>query len=365
MSPSILGGWWPVFLAPLLSLLLIHGLIRPARHFGCVDHPGGRKRHDVPTPLVGGIAIYLAFVVMSGLQGRIPGESWSLFAAMLVTVVFGLADDVRQFGHRTKFFGQLVAALIVVSGTSVHVMVFGDLLGAGPLDLGKWAYLVTVICFIGLMNAVNMIDGIDGLAGTLAVMPLSLLAVAAATVGEQSLAREILVLVGAIAGFLACNLRTPWRRHALVFMGDAGGLLLGLLLGWYTIKLAGVEGGALRPITAVWLVAVPLLDMGSVMLLRILQGESPFHADRQHMHHVLLDAGYSVSQVVAIIAALALSLGLAALYAEHAGVPEDVMFYGFLGLWAGYLLALARPRLMRRLVRRFVGSKEDAPQSHE
>ncbi len=340
MMLAFLADWWPVLLAPALSALLVQILLAPARYFGCVDHPSGRKLHTSPTPLVGGLAIFMAFIAGVGLLGGIPGDSWSLFAAMFITVVFGLADDVHHFSHRTKFFGQLIAALILVSGTSVHVTTFGDLLGIGNLALGKWSYLVTVISLLGLMNAINMIDGVDGLAGTLVALPLLLFALVALTAGDLRLGMEILVLLGAVAGFLVFNLRRPWQPRAQVFMGDVGGMLLGLLLGWYAIKLAGVEGGAIRPITAVWILAVPLLDMGSVMLLRLQQGRSPFQADRQHWHHVLLDGGFSTSRVVAIMAAVTLFIGLAGLYSDRAAFPEYVMFYVFIALWMLYFFRL-------------------------
>ena len=347
------GQWWPVLIAPVIAALLAAGLLGPARRFGCIDHPGGRKSHDSPTPLVGGIAIFLSFTAVSGLKGGIPGGSWSLLAAMLVALVFGLADDMRQFGYRTKFFGQLIAALIVVSGTSAHVMVFGDLIGAGYLELGKWSYLVTVISLIGLMNAVNMIDGLDGLAGTVVAIPLAIFGLVALLAGEVAMGMEILSLTGVVCGFLALNLRLPWQPRARAFMGDVGGLLLGLLLGWYAIKLAGTYHAAIRPITAVWILALPLLDMGGVMSLRILSGKSPFHADRRHLHHLLCDAGLSVSQIVAIMALASLVFGIAGLRADHAGIPEYVMFYAFLILLGLYVFVLSRAAPISRAIQAF------------
>jgi len=231
------------------------------------------------------------------------------------------------------------------------VLHFGDLSGFGDIELGKWSYLVTALAIIGLMNAINMIDGVDGLAGTVVLLPLLMFAWVAVDSGDVRLGVEILILAGAIVGFLVFNLRSPWRSRARVFMGDTGGMLLGLLLAWFSIKLAGAKHLPINPITAVWILAVPLLDMGSVMLLRMSQHKSPFHADRQHMHHVLLDAGYSTSQVVAVMAGVSLVYGLIGLQAQRAGVSEHLLLFAFLGLWVSYLLALAQPHRVLQVLR--------------
>lgn len=346
-----MGIWWAVLLSPVLAAVLVLALIRPALRYGLVDHPGGRKQHAAVTPLVGGLAIFLTFLLANGLAGGIPGGSWSLLAAMAITVAVGVADDMHEIGHRSKFFAQIIAALVVVSGTSIHVLHFGDLLGFGDIELGKWSYLVTALAIIGLMNAINMIDGVDGLAGTVVLLPLLMFAWVAVDSGDVRLGVEILILAGAIVGFLVFNLRSPWRSPARVFMGDTGGMLLGLLLAWFSVKLAGAEQSPINPITAVWILAVPLLDMGSVMLLRMSQHKSPFYADRQHMHHVLLDAGYSTSQVVAVMAGASLVYGLIGLQAQRAGVPEHLLLFAFLGLWASYLLALAQPHRVVQMLR--------------
>jgi len=184
---------------------------------------------------------------------------------------------------------------------------------------------------------------VDGLAGSVVLPPLLIHAALAATSGQGRLAFELLVLAGAVAGFLFFNVRSPGRARAAAFMGDTGGLLLGLLLAWYSIIMAGSAKSPISPIAAVWILGVPLLDMGSVMLLRIFQGKSPFHADRQHLHYVLLDAGYSVGQVVAMMTAASLAFGLLALLARDAGASESALFLAFLFVWGGYWLALARP----------------------
>jgi UDP-GlcNAc:undecaprenyl-phosphate GlcNAc-1-phosphate transferase len=350
-------------LSALLSAVFVLALIGPAKRFGLVDHPAGRKNHSVPTPLVGGLAIFLSLLLTHGLSGNITSQSSSLMIALLVTVGIGLADDAHEIGHRSKFFAQLIAALIIVSGTDVHVARLGDIFALGDVILGKWSYLVTVISIIGLMNAINMIDGIDGLAGTQVLIPLLMFLGVAQAAGDAASAIDLMVLTGAISGFLIFNLRTPWRKRALVFMGDTGGLLLGLLLAWYAIRLAGRSAAPLKPITAVWILAIPLLDMGAVMFLRMIQRKSPFSADRQHLHYILRDAGFSVSQVVGLMAILSIALSLSAMFADAQGVPEAVMFAGFVVLLLSYLALLANPGVVTRLSGRPVCSSEKASDS--
>ena len=363
MSASIADFCWIAAAAPLICAALIRALMPPAQRYGLVDHPGGRKKHDAPTPLVGGLAIFLTITVAALFLRHLPGNSWSLFVALLAITVIGVADDRLELGHRLKFFTQFIAALVIVSGTSVHVLHFGDMLGFGPILLGKWAYLVTAIAIIGLINAINMIDGLDGLAGMVTLLPILVFSSIAIGGNQVLLGLEILILAGAITGFLYFNLRTPWRTRAATYLGDTGSMLLGILLAWYSIQIAGAENGLIFPITAVWILAVPLLDMGSVMLLRMLQHRSPFHADRQHMHYVLIDGGYSVGQVVAIKSLLSLVFAWGALQAQKLGVPEFVMFLGFLGLWAIYTVALSQPDQCRRLMYRLISPKGAATAS--
>ena len=359
---SISSLLWFV-LPALLSAIFVLALIGPARRVDLVDHPVGRKNHSVPTPLVGGIAIFLSLILTHWLVGELPSQSSSLMIALLVTVGIGVADDAHEIGHRSKFFAQLIAALLIVSGTEVHVAHLGDIFALGDVVLDKWSYLVTVIAIIGLMNAINMIDGLDGLAGTQVLIPLLMFFGVAYAAGDATSALDLMILAGAIFGFLLFNLRSPWRKRALVFMGDTGGLLLGLLLAWYSIRLAGKDVSPLRPITAVWILAVPLLDMGSVMFLRMIQHKSPFTADRQHLHYILRDSGFSVSLVVGVMALLSIALSLFALFADAQGVPEAAMFAGFVVLLLGYLALLANSGIVTRLACRLLCSSEKASDS--
>lgn len=343
------GQWIAIVLAPLAALCVTLGLRIFASRWGLIDHPGHRKVHGHPTPLVGGLAIFLTLLALQLALDRIPFQSWSMFFALLLVAVIGVADDAHELSHRAKFVAQALGAAVIVSGTSVWVTHMGNLAGLGVMELGKWSILVTIISIIGVMNAINMIDGIDGLSGSVSLVPVLLMVYLALGASEPGLVFELLLLAGAILGFLLLNLRLRGRAKALVFMGDTGCMVIGMLLAWYSIKFAGSPGSVIHPITAVWILAVPLLDMGSVMLLRLHQKKSPFHADQQHMHHLLLQAGYTVNQVVAIMAGFSLLYGVIGIAADRNGVPEVTMFVTFLGLWGAYVAGLKNPKALQAI----------------
>lgn len=343
-----------LLLAPLVSSGLIRLLMIPAPGWGLIDNPGHRKVHQHPTPLVGGLGMLLTLILAQSLLGRTPFESWSLLVALAIITGIGVADDAHELSHRAKFVAQALGAGVIVSGTSVWVTGLGDLVGLGNIELGKWAILVTVIAVVGVMNAINMIDGLDGLAASVSMMPVLVFAALAYMAGNMASAFELSLLAAVIAGFLLLNLRLPGRKRAKVFMGDTGGMIIGMLIAWYAIKLGGASSATIKPITAVWILAVPLLDMGGVMLVRLMQRKSPFHADQQHMHHVLLHAGYSVNQVVGLMAALSLIFGALGTFADRQGVPEVAMFFAFLALWTVYVLALKNPAVMQGVARRIL-----------
>lgn len=348
------GQLLAVILAPLVAAGLTRALMIPATRWGLIDHPGHRKVHDHPTPLVGGLAMLLTLLVLQAVVGHVPFESWTLLVALMLVSGIGVADDAHELSHRAKFVAQALGAVVIVSGTAVWVTHLGDLLGLGTIELGKWSLMITVISVVGVMNAINMIDGLDGLSGGVSLVSVVMLAYLAMTANAQNLVFELLLFAGAILGFLSLNFRLPGRSKALVFMGDTGGMVIGMLLAWYAVKLAGSPSSLIHPITAVWILAVPLLDMGSVMLLRLQQRKSPFHADQQHMHHVLLKAGYSVNQVVAIMAGFSFAYGVIAIAAERSGVPEVAMFVAFLGLWGLYVLGLKHPERLQVIAKRLI-----------
>lgn len=327
-------------------------LFRPlAVRVGLVDSPDVRKHHDGEVPLVGGVAMFAGFL-FGVLSLDAPLSHWRpLFAGGALLVIVGVLDDFRELSTRMRFAAQILAALLMVLWGGVEIKDLGTLgWWGGVVGLGTFTVPLTVFAAVGVINAVNMSDGTDGLAGGLVLVALlCLLGVALAT-GRSPDSKVLMLLAAAVAAFLAFNVRALGRRCAWVFMGDAGSMFLGLALAWFFIELSQGPERAIAPVTALWILALPLFDTVAIMVRRALHGRSPFAADRQHLHHMLLRLGFSVDQVVWLMCLVSAMFACIGLLAEHYHVPEALMFYLFLGLFALYFWSTMRAwRVMRFL----------------
>ncbi len=326
---------------------------RYAPQLGVVDVPGGRKRHHGEVPLVGGLGMFAGLALMAPVMlasGEFLAEHAAFFAAIALLVATGFADDRSGLSPRRRFFLQAIAALIMVQGAGIRLDNFGDLFGFGDVTTGVLAVPITVFAVLGVINAINMLDGVDGLAGGVSL--IALVVFAAFMAGAGALGQTLLLpLICVILAFMAFNLRTPWRARASVFMGDAGSVLLGFALAWYAVDLAQVRE-AFTPITAVWILALPLMDTTSLMVRRVIKGRSPFSADREHLHHILQRAGFTPGETVAILYALTLLMAAVGVAGWWLGLPEYLMFYAFMALFVAYFYGMLHAwKLMKKLRR--------------
>mgnify|MGYP001266164716 CR=1 FL=1 len=339
-----------------VSLIVIHALGGTARRIGLIDHPGGRKRHEGGVPLTGGPAMFAGFSFGALILLDSLYVYRALFAALGVVIAAGVLDDLHDLSATKKFLVQIVAALFMTSWGMVSIVQLGDLFGFGPVALREWSIPFTVICVLGIINAINMADGVDGLAGGFALVATAFLGVSALMVGHAGSARLLFVMLAAISAFLLYNMRLPWRSRASVFMGDSGSMMLGLFLTWFCIELTQKGAERLSPIVAVWFLGVPILDMGLVTVRRLLKGVSPFEGARDHLHHVLLLSGWSPTRTVNFMLAFSMLLAAIGFGSWRAGVPERILFYGFMALFASYYLLSLRAWRLVRLLRKFSGS---------
>jgi UDP-GlcNAc:undecaprenyl-phosphate GlcNAc-1-phosphate transferase len=300
-----------------------------------VDHPGGRKAHARPVPLVGGISIFLSLLAMSAFTGLMVSASWLLLALSLV-IAIGLWDDVMEISPRLKFAIQIVASGVMIFGANIQLHSVGDLLGWRPIGLAVFVIPMTVFAVVGVVNSINMVDGMDGLAGSLSLVAFAWYALVSWSSGLIVQYDTALIMCAAIAGFLLFNLRFPWQPHARVFLGDAGSLMIGFTLGWYAIDLTQGPGRTFPPIAALWVVVLPLADCVSIMTRRIRSGRSPFVADRHHLHHYLQARGFTHGQTLGLMVGLSSIFGAVGYFGWQLGLPEAALFYPFFFGFFGY-----------------------------
>jgi UDP-GlcNAc:undecaprenyl-phosphate/decaprenyl-phosphate GlcNAc-1-phosphate transferase len=315
-------------------------LIRVAPRLGLVDHPGGRKVHTHVTPLVGGIAIAMTLCVV--ISVIVPAQALPLACATLILMAIGVADDIHEIAPLPKFFVQALACLVMIFWAGVKLNTVGDLIGLRPIGLWVFVVPMTVFALIGVINAINMVDGIDGHAGAVAFVAFAAYALVARESGMWDQYKILVTLAGGTLGFLFLNARWPWNKRARAFLGDAGSMLIGFLLGWFAIDLSAGNGSGtdgtktFPPICALWVIVIPLCDCVSLMLRRRKAGRSMFVADSQHLHHYLLNRGLSVGQASVFTAGVSVVTAAIGIGGWKLGVPEWMMFVGFVALFVGY-----------------------------
>lgn len=344
MAPAL--GFLAAF---FLTAVLIRAFMRRAPHWGLVAVPDSRRLHDGAIPVVGGLAMGLAFLfawlAMRGGQSQ-PYE-WALPAAVALTLFGGVLDDRIELRARTKFAFQIGAAALLALGGETLLTHLGHLMSGDLFTLGRWSLPLTIFAIVGVMNAVNMADGLDGLAATYVLAASVGFGAAAAAGGDSGMFSAVCLAIGVAAGFLVFNARLPGRGPAPVYMGDTGSLLLGLLLAWFAIGLAMDQRPSIAPITAVWIIGLPIADTVTILIRRALRGKSPFAGDREHLHHILMALGLSTGHTLLAITAATLALVIVGLGAQYAGVREYVMFYAYIAGLVAY--GICAELLCRRL----------------
>lgn len=337
-----------------VAAFLVPVLHAPAERMGLVDHPGGRKQHEGMIPLTGGLAIFGGFCFGLLLVDDSIRPFASLVVGMGLMLVTGLIDDLIDISASAKLSAQVLAAVLMVSWGEVQIHSLGTLVGVKPVLLGEWAIPFTVLCVLVLVNAVNMADGSDGLAGGLAAVALAMfMAVGAVGGAGRPLMAVIGILLVTVVAFLIFNLRYPGRRKARIFLGDSGSLMLGFALAWLAVYLSqGNRGVSVYPVSIAWILVLPVLDVLTLYLRRILKGRSPFSADREHLHHVLLRSGFSPATTVWVLLLIMAVFGLVGLYGWQQQWPEWWLFVGLMPVFAIHYLCSMRAWRVVRVLRR-------------
>ena len=324
----------------LICLFLLKYLRPIAQKIDLVDYPGSRKTHNHPVALIGGVAIFLG--VTSGLM-LAPfglGDYRHLFFACGILMVVGVLDDHRDVPASARLIAQLAVAMSLAIVGKIVVTDVGDIFGwddGNEVGLDVLAVPLTVVAIVGVINAINMIDGHDGLAGSVFLISASALMFLGG-ISESWKHQYVLSLfsVGVIS-FLVFNVPFGKDKAKKVFLGDAGSMLLGAVLAFMLIILSEEEGSALKTVSAPWIIGLPLLDMVSVICIRIFSGGSPFVADRRHIHHFLIDLGLGKKQVLLILIVVQILFSGIGVSSALWDWPDPLLFWSMFLVLAGYL----------------------------
>lgn len=321
-------------LAFSITINLLFILKSIARRIGLVDKPNRRKTHRGRTPLIGGLAMFGGFVFTALMIEPLSIDLRYLLSGAIILIIIGFLDDLYELPYYYRFAVEIVAVLLICLGGKTVLNDLGAIGFSGSvITLGIFAIPLTIFATVGVINALNMSDGIDGLAGSLTLVTLLSLVILTWQAGDTQILKLLWLLIAVTVAFLTFNLRVPGRAQAQVFMGDTGSMFLGFTLAWFMIYLSQGEQRIMTPVTALWIIALPLMDTVSIMLRRIFTKRSPFSADCGHFHHLLLSAGHSVSQALAImivLATISATIGLVGFYLQ---ISEAIMFWGFLSLF--------------------------------
>lgn len=338
--------------ALMLSIFFITILSPLATRVGLTDRPDHRKQHKVPTPLIGGLACYFAIAILLVCNKGLFPHQLAYFTASTLLVLVGLIDDYKTLGVKIRLLTQVLAVLIMTEVADVKINSLGYLVDFGELHLGAFSTIFTVFAVVGGINAFNMIDGIDGLAGGLTLVAILTIAVLAHFSGQSQLCQFCGLYIAIISGFLAFNCRIFGRQNAKIFLGDTGSTLLGFTVCWLAIYASQGKQAIMPPALVLWIIALPLLDSVCIMGRRISKGRSPFAADREHLHHILALAGYSINQVlVKLIGAAILLASLGAAIVMGVEAPDELLIGFFLMVFAAYVWCMCNAWTMVKIAR--------------
>jgi UDP-GlcNAc:undecaprenyl-phosphate GlcNAc-1-phosphate transferase len=351
------------YLAQAAAALFIAGLLilmlrRPAERWGLVDHPGGRKRHAAPVPLTGGVAITAGMILALAFSFSAFAQYSAFFAGVMLLALVGLMDDLGEVSPGTKLLLQVVAALLMTSWGENFLVNLGDLFGTNPINTRHWAIPLTVLAALAVVNAINMLDGLDGLAGSLVLGILLVLAAFAWSIGDPNAAKILAVLAGALAGFLFFNLPWPLRGRHRTFMGDAGSMVLGFAVAWFSVALTQRGAVTVPPPVMLWVLGIVLMDVFTVTVRRLARRRSPMAADRDHIHHMLLRRGFGPWQTLGLLVGANVVLALIGTAMWKTGVADRWIFWSYLIVCAVYFALFFMPFRLYRLRARAAASDD-------
>ncbi|KZW98859.1 hypothetical protein JL49_20930 [Pseudoalteromonas luteoviolacea] len=345
----------------LISMLAVSFLSAASNYLGLIDTPCSRKAHKGKIPLVGGIAVFTGSSV-----GIMLTFEYSLFSSLFIIasslmVFIGVLDDKYNLSVRSRLIGQFLVSSILVFGLNTYLSSLGNIIFGIDVELAQFGIIFTYLAIIGAINAFNMVDGIDGLLGGVGCNALLGVAVLCYLAGNEYLFKYALIIIVAMLPYLLANLRIWPFSQKKIFMGDAGSMFIGLVVVWLIVfgtQDTFLGEKSFNPVTALYLVALPLMDMVAIMFRRIKKKQSPFKPDRNHIHHIFMRAGLSDRQALVILCLLSLTIMLVGITIELIGFSEWLSLLIFLGIFMIFNLMINHAWVVVKFIRKFSSKGE-------
>ncbi len=321
----VIGMAAAALLASALVALLTTPVVRSlAFRVGAVDVPkDSRRMHDHPIPRMGGLAIFFGFMLSVLIFLPLTPQMRGMLLGGVIIVILGIFDDIYALPAVPKFLVQIGAALIaVLAGNKILVLSNPNVFSSDPFwNLGILSIPISVFWVVGITNAVNLIDGLDGLACGVSTISSMTLLVIALIVSEPETAVLTAALAGGCIGFLPYNL-----NPAKIFMGDTGSTFLGFILAVVSIQGLFKFYAIISFAVPFLMLGLPIFDTTFAIIRRLAKGQSPMTPDRGHIHHRLIDMGFSQKQAVATLYVISAILGLSAVVLTTIGVVKAMFF---------------------------------------
>jgi UDP-GlcNAc:undecaprenyl-phosphate GlcNAc-1-phosphate transferase len=314
-----------IYILPFIISFVLAFLITPIVKFFLIKRNLAiseiRKRdiHKKPIPRLGGVAVFLSFILvilgylivkpdslifLTASQEKFLGIDRNLFGLILgavVLVIVGAVDDIRGMNPWVKLFWQIVSS-VIITYFGIHITHFANPFGGLEVELGSWTYLFATIWIVLIVNVMNWLDGVDGLVGGISPIALIILAILSVRMDQPATALITIILAGSVLGFLPYNF-----NPAKIFLGDSGSMFLGFMIAIAAI----ISGGKIATVGLV--LGIPILDAVWVVMRRIFSGKSVVQADKYHLHHRFLEAGFTQKQTVFIFYLISALFGIVAL----------------------------------------------------
>ena len=348
----------------LLVALVVSFLASPlvknfAYKVGAIDVPkDARRMHKTPIPRLGGLAIFLGFMISVILFVPIRGdrEMQSILLGAVIIVVLGVVDDIMALPAMLKFVVQIVAALIpTMNGVIVRAVSNPNIFSENPYWVLDWLSIpVTVLWIVAVTNSVNLIDGLDGLANGVSAISATTVLVISLIASESQVALVMAALVGASVGFMPYN-----QNPAKMFMGDTGATFLGYILATMSIQGLFKFYAVISFVVPFLILGLPIFDTAFAFTRRIAHGQSPMHADRSHIHHRLIDLGLNQKQAVATLYVISAILGLSAVVLTTGGEGKAMILFAALCIVAVVAAKVVFPKEITHEIQEELGEMRD------